>query len=369
VFLRKPKNREVLGAICPAYCATRWIYDYPLVRFIFNRRDMISELFEEIDFELIAEIEILIPLLEKVFVTVRDFEADHANCAEVYPKIKELLKYLESHALAFDRPDWREMYSECASILLQRTLGTSNHFFQLAYVLTPSGRNDVRTASLHQIMEESPPLEQIRELVDLEVHNLAESVGLFQEGISPGTEDDDDEPIPPQMLLDELSDPPLPEEFEEDVNDPEQTTVVWPAVSIQTTTLGADAELGLRQVLAQYHVSPDELQDTIGAFQAFVSVAANDLFMKPIPGIDRYSWAVACHQSEWKILADIALRIEALVCNEAVSERTNSAMRRVLAPFRLKMGHDALLSRLTIAKHRNQGSEPITAPERSSMEK
>jgi hypothetical protein len=45
-----------------------------------------------------------------------------------------------------------------------------------------------------------------------------------------------------------------------------------------------------------------------------------------------------------------------LTCNEAVSERTNGSMRRLLAPFRLKMGRDVLLSRLTIAKH--AGAEP-----------
>jgi hypothetical protein len=112
----------------------------------------------------IDKIEILIPFLENVFVTVHDFEVDHANCGHVY---------LESHALATDHPDWREMYFECASIIHRRTLETSNNFFQLAYVLTPSGRNDVRRAFLHQPMEESPHLEQIRELVDLKVQNLA----------------------------------------------------------------------------------------------------------------------------------------------------------------------------------------------------
>jgi hypothetical protein len=56
-------------------------------------------------------------------------------------------------------------------------------------------------------------------------------------------------------------------------------------------------------------------------------------------------------KSQWGVLPDIALRLEALVCNEAVSERTNGTMRRLLDPFRLKMGKEILLSRLTIAKH------------------
>jgi hypothetical protein len=105
------------------------------------------------------------------------------------------------------------------------------------------------------------------------------------------------------------------------------------------------------------------VETAIGAFQEFITASPADLFLKPIRGKNRYSWAVCCHRSGWDILGDIALRIETLVCNEAVSERTNSAMRRVLAPFRLRMGHDALLSRLTIAKHVSPDSGSSSFPE------
>jgi hypothetical protein len=54
-----------------------------------------------------------------------------------------------------------------------------------------------------------------------------------------------------------------------------------------------------------------------------------------------------------EILADVAQRLETFVCNGAVTERINSAMTRMLSPFRLKMGPDVLLSRLTIAWHGN----------------
>jgi hypothetical protein len=36
-------------------------------------------------------------------------------------------------------------------------------------------------------------------------------------------------------------------------------------------------------------------------------------------------------ESEWGVLPDIALRLEALVCNETVSERTNGTMLKFLA--------------------------------------
>jgi hypothetical protein len=74
--------------------------------------------------------------------------------------------------------------------------------------------------------------------------------------------------------------------------------------------------------------------------------------MQPIPDANRYSWGIqSAIGTHWAVLADIAIRLEALVCNEAVSERTNGAMRRLLAPFRMKMMRQVLQSRLTIAKH------------------
>jgi hypothetical protein len=368
VFLRKSKNREILGRVCPAYCATRWIYDYPLVRFIFNHRAVIHELFEEADLEILDEIEILIPLLEKVFLSVRDFEADHANCAQVYPRIKSLLQYLERHESTIVRSDWKDMYHMCALIIFRRTLETSNQIFQLAYVLTPNGRNDAHSASIHDIREEPLPLEQIQEQIETEMRELAESVGHFSEEISQDTEDNDDEAPPREMLIDELEDSPPQEKFDGEIDNQEEPIFVPDVLNLLSTKLCADAELGLREILAQDQLSDDECDNAIGAFQAFLSTAPTDLFLKPIPAMDRYSWAIASHQSGWEVLADIALRLEALVCNEAVSERTNSAMRRVLAPFRLRMGHDALLSRLTLSKHRVPGSQLSSWPDPGQLQ-
>jgi hypothetical protein len=66
----------------------------------------------------------------------------------------------------------------------------------------------------------------------------------------------------------------------------------------------------------------------------------------------RYAWGISRDNDQIReILVDIAQRLEAVVCNEAVTERTNSAMKRLFSPFRLRMQSDVLLSRLTIARH------------------
>jgi len=53
----------------------------------------------------------------------------------------------------------------------------------------------------------------------------------------------------------------------------------------------------------------------------------------------------------WRELADIALRLEALPCSEATSERTNGTMRRILTPFSIAMSHETLLDRMIVGKH------------------
>jgi hypothetical protein len=116
--------------------------------------------------------------------------------------------------------------------------------------------------------------------------------------------------------------------------------------------LHIEAEKGLQEILLQFHVSPAEMDEIIGSFQNFIAAAPTDLCLKPLPKTNRYGWMVSKYHDEiHETLSDIAMRLEALVCNEAVTERTNSAMKRILSPYRLRMSPRVLLSRLTIARH------------------
>jgi hypothetical protein len=97
----------------------------------------------------------------------------------------------------------------------------------------------------------------------------------------------------------------------------------------------------------------------IGIFQEYMTASSFDLRIKAIPGKNRYAWGVLkTYDNPWSALSDIALRIETLVCNEAVSEQTNGTMRRLLAPLRLRMGRETLLSRLVLSKHTDSERAP-----------
>jgi hypothetical protein len=149
------------------------------------------------------------------------------------------------------------------------------------------------------------------------------------------TEEEDEETMSPEMFVDT------------DVSEDEDA-------ASSERPLHLEAETGLREVLDQFGSSLTEIDEVLGSFQNFLVVAPTDRFLKPIPKANRYAWAMAGDSEQiHEILADVVQRLEALVCSEAVTERTNSVMKRMLSPLRLKMGPDVLLSRLTIAWHGN----------------
>jgi hypothetical protein len=85
--------------------------------------------------------------------------------------------------------------------------------------------------------------------------------------------------------------------------------------------LHLETEAGLREILDQFRLNATEIDEVIGTFQNFVGGAPTDLFLNPIPKKNRYVWAIPRDNDHiHEILSYIAQRLEALVCNEAVTE-------------------------------------------------
>jgi hypothetical protein len=118
-----------------------------------------------------------------------------------------------------------------------------------------------------------------------------------------------------------------------------------------------EAKIGLREILDQFQLSAGEIDEVVGSFHSFIAAASTRLFLKPILKKNRYAWTVS-HDNEQihEIVSHVAQRLEAFVCNESVTGRTNSTMKRMLSPFRLRMDPDVLLSLPTIARHGNMAS-------------
>jgi hypothetical protein len=67
VFLRKPGARAEIEGVCPGHCATHRISGYPLMRFLCKVSEQTTDLFAGEALELSPQINLLTPLLEKIF--------------------------------------------------------------------------------------------------------------------------------------------------------------------------------------------------------------------------------------------------------------------------------------------------------------
>jgi hypothetical protein len=50
-------------------------------------------------------------------------------------------------------------------------------------------------------------------------------------------------------------------------------------------------------------------------------------------------------------IAEIALRLEAIPCSEAITEQRNGSIHRILTPASMQMDRDTIMARVTIAKN------------------
>jgi hypothetical protein len=377
VKLRKPDARAALGRTCPSHCATRWIYDYPILDFIYSHMEEIEEssIGDRVGLRRysMAYCSEMLPFLQKLFVTVRILEADNAALGRVFPVVDELLTLLHHSALAItenrdegyedeemdDRlgkkyryrmsPGLREVIYAFDDIVRARVLNSTRCLYQLAYVMTPEGRERARAERVNP-PEARIPFASTKERNDLawskfsEVNDMPRLEDLIAKGLV------DDEPEGEMSIVEEHEGIAS----EELVESRDVTRYMNLG---RVNGLAAEAEKGLREILKQFEIVDAEIELVIGTFQRYIEMAPVDLPLKPGPvGPNEnkksvYSWSAAPDTDGWPILADIGMRLAALVCSEAISERTNSQMRRLLAPYRMNMGKDMLLARMLLAKH------------------
>jgi hypothetical protein len=319
------------------------------VRFVFNHFDEAVPILPTMDFEFCNLIRQLVPLLEPVFLAVRTLECDDGSVATVVPEINKLVRRLKLEAGVIDEPI-KIMYIHAAAVIKRRAFEKSNFLFQLACVLTHLGREETRIMTHASQQYHS---DDLLEDEDDEDHGPRCHFGFAMPTDSLDSEDEDDLRKVMEDAGDENEEKETDEiesdnvESDDDNHDDEKESDLY-----------FEAEQGLKEIPFQYQIRDDRrVKEIIGIFQYCMTASPCDLRLKPIPDRNRYQSAVmATEPGPMGIRGDIGLRLKALACNEAVSERTNGIMRRLLAPLRLKMGRDIPLSRLIIAKHGDSGS-------------
>jgi hypothetical protein len=378
IELRKPETQMLIGRTCPSHISTRWIYDYPILNFIVsNLQDIRNKV---VEFEGPSRDTPLLPMLQKIFTTVRILEGDSAAVGRVFPVVDGLCECLHGWANMRQNPpaadsagtdqlgDYvfsdrvRGMFRDCANFVRDRVLNTTDNLFQLAYVMTPEGRARVRKELIagkqlpvpvdegaQSIPSSSAPIKDPKEEYDAEMTEIPS----LDELVKAGWVDNDDDMESEEAILVAGNDDD--DEEDEYVDKKERKRRL-----ADPEGLAAGAEKGLRLILEQFKIEGENLVAVMGAYQSYTTDASEILPIKPdpnkIPSV--YSWAAAPNTYGWVVLANIGMRLAVLPCSEAISERTNSQMRRLLSPYRLRMGKEILLARMVLSKHGGDDEDP-----------
>jgi hypothetical protein len=161
-----------------------------------------------------------------------------------------------------------------------------------------------------------------------------------------------DESPTDELPADELPSTPESLEFQPQNSDDQDISSDDDVATPDETPCG-QAEAGLRWVLAHWGVETELAGEAIETFQGHLISAPVDLRIRSIPKSNVYLWGILTGSEECWVESspDIAMRVEVLICNGAVSERTNGGIDRLLTPFCMRTEDQVLLSRGTIAKH------------------
>jgi hypothetical protein len=281
VILRKPKYRRTVGGTCPGHCPTRWIYDWEILRFIQGHFPTIEQLFHSQGIAFNQDCLLLGRFLRSIFLCVTTFESAHSTLGSIYPAICTLCKELQT--VASHSPDHiAGVYRNCSPLIAQNCFQTTNFIFQVAYVRTPTGRNEGRKELYARPIQDSE--------IDTEMTRLVNAP------VVPGSLDDEENQITGRICRSEDSD--VEDIFEgsddsedlepvsralNDVNHADDTREISDETQDQPLirdTLYNQAERGLSEILEQFQIVADDATETIARFQEYASLTEAELPLK-----------------------------------------------------------------------------------------
>jgi hypothetical protein len=344
VFCRKPEQRRRIGAMCPAFIETRWLYDYRILQFVLRHEAVIQSLgVETSESHPIAHAVVDLLILWVGLVTA--LEGSSCSLGLAYPTIHDTTNTLARLRDRQENSDVKQIYSMAIKLINQYTIDSTYDLTQLAYVLTPAGRNAAYD-QMQQVLVSAIPSQQelVLELVDFDEQLAGD------EGLRIGDAQRDGEEEEEIADDDNFTDPNLPE-----FRDAEVALLSIPGCEFPSSYLAHRARIGLDRILDQFRSPVDQTEIIHRAFQHYISSVESAVGV--MQGLDpaRYCWLSAPTQRrEYALLADIALRLEPAICSEAPSERSIGEQRRFLLPHRSRTNTDLLLARTTMEDRRNQ---------------
>jgi hypothetical protein len=336
VVCRKPANCITLGAFCPTFIQTRWIYDQRILDFILKHEEKITE-FADIPWR--YEFHQFQELIDRFFAIVTTLEGQHVPLALAYPSISAVISRFQEIGSTHDDAIVADVYRLAAEKIRTCSLESTHGLFHLAYVLTPDGRKKARAQLLANVESGEYGAEGDHQ-VDLEFFDVPIDLEREDEDIASLEEND----LSEKGFLN-VDDVPAPQGDEETPETIDPDVVQVTADNSSWDSLPQQARSGLKRIATQFDMSPEEVSQLMSAFDNYLEVSERVLELTVREGGGEYVWMSTVGQNRrYAPLANIALRLEPASCSEAPSERSIGECRRILLPHRARMKPDILLA-------------------------
>jgi hypothetical protein len=376
VFCRKPAQRRFIGRVCPEFIQTRWLYDHRILTFVLANEEKINAL-PGPDHKVIPAFHAIEYMLGIFNELVTKLEGSSVPLCFAFPLIHDALQKLATRGSMFaDHLEMSMLYDCAAARIRLYTLDSTNNLLQLAYILTPNGREHARNRfrqDLHLMpCSGQVPLERILRAdstSDGDIWNVLDEETGLREFALPLTlshnhiVDHEDSEIVDNEEEEITS-------VEEDEPEPAEISMIGeedePIDNIVTVAIGpeyphygqvvARARLALEQIARQFKLAEIGIAELLAAFDNYVNQETRTLPVSPTLDGTRFTWISAeGSPAGFHLLSEIALRLEPATCSEALSERSLGQQRRYLAPHRLRTKPDLLLARTELDEISRRG--------------
>jgi hypothetical protein len=294
------------------------LYDHRILQFVLAHEYDING-FRKPRRQVTAEFHSFRRLLEIWFDLVTALEGSACRLANAYALITYATSQLA--AIADESEDSRisATYRKAIQFITQYTIDSSFDILQLAYVLTPAGRQEA--------------FDQLKSVEGLEAHGREpfslEMVDFADQLAAHDIEDDldgvGDEDL--EGTVEVALDPGAGPETEiSDENASEVFLLEVPAADWPSDYLAHRALAGLRQIIQQFGLDENEKDRLEAAFHEFIESSASSGVVKTTFDGTRYLWLSApIDHPRYSLLAEIARRLEPAICSEApANERSDN---------------------------------------------
>lgn len=340
----KNYNKQIRSAetrcFCPEHCPTRWVNDIDIAYFLFSKRDIIKNMFNDvsnfIDADLIDILIVLIPFRS----AIQMLEGDLVSVSLTFPVFQDIINYFNVHSELVLNENTKDLIQSFINIIKDRKGKTMNgRLIELSYVLTPKGRLFVRSHLQNDTYEKDEF--DFSEMIDDVIISFEKKYinNILVPINSPWFDQEEEEEDEQEEILvnEELDQDDTPEQIIDDNG-------IFDNCAIYIMKIARELNMDANNVYNQF---------TLWIYGGISNEARAKSYMKDTVGL---FWRKMQNDPNYADLALIARRITSIMAAEAVNERGFSLRRRVVPKGRQNTSENLAQSRCFLT----ESSKPLT---------